>query len=343
MAVYLPGEPARYEPAGKGHHHHFRCRGCDRLFEVTGCRPAAAARPPRGFRDRVARGGLVRPLRGLRERGLRRSLPARGAHEKLLSFRCSSARRPGRCLLAAAAAVSVPAPSLSAEHRGLDLPPLRHRAAGRRATASRWRSCFPRAARTHDYDPSPRTWRVFRRCELVFGGGAGPRLLARARPRRAPAAGGRRVFELGPLVDPAARARSGGSIDPHFLLDPDAHGHAPPAPSCKPCRTAIPEGTGRATPRAATPEGRRRSFTGPRRRRSASMAGFRKRAIVTFHGSFYYFAGPLRPRGRGGGRARPGREPTAREMAEVLVAIARQTERRWPSSPSRSSIRKPAG
>lgn len=48
-AVSLPGEPARYEPAGKRHHHHFRCRGCDRLFEVEGCRQASVARAPRGF------------------------------------------------------------------------------------------------------------------------------------------------------------------------------------------------------------------------------------------------------------------------------------------------------
>jgi Fur family ferric uptake transcriptional regulator len=49
VAVDLPGAAARYEAAGKKHHHHFRCRRCDRLFEVTGCRPAAVGRPPRGF------------------------------------------------------------------------------------------------------------------------------------------------------------------------------------------------------------------------------------------------------------------------------------------------------
>jgi Fur family ferric uptake transcriptional regulator len=49
MAVEVPGEAARYEPAGKGHHHHFRCRRCHRLYEVMGCRPAAVGRPPRGF------------------------------------------------------------------------------------------------------------------------------------------------------------------------------------------------------------------------------------------------------------------------------------------------------
>ncbi len=47
--VSLPGEPARYEPAGKRHHHHFRCRRCDRVFEVEGCRQATVARAPRGF------------------------------------------------------------------------------------------------------------------------------------------------------------------------------------------------------------------------------------------------------------------------------------------------------
>jgi Fur family ferric uptake transcriptional regulator len=49
VAVELPREPARYEPAGKGHHHHFRCQRCARLFEVTGCRARPAGRPPRGF------------------------------------------------------------------------------------------------------------------------------------------------------------------------------------------------------------------------------------------------------------------------------------------------------
>jgi len=47
VRVELPGEPVRYEPAGKRHHHHFHCRGCDRLFEIEGC--AARPRAPKGF------------------------------------------------------------------------------------------------------------------------------------------------------------------------------------------------------------------------------------------------------------------------------------------------------
>lgn len=48
VAVKVPGEPSRYEPSGKRHHHHFRCRRCDRLFELEGCR-RPASRAPKGF------------------------------------------------------------------------------------------------------------------------------------------------------------------------------------------------------------------------------------------------------------------------------------------------------
>jgi Fur family ferric uptake transcriptional regulator len=48
--VALPGEPSRYEIAGKHHHHHFRCRICDRVFEVDSCPPDLTRLTPRGFR-----------------------------------------------------------------------------------------------------------------------------------------------------------------------------------------------------------------------------------------------------------------------------------------------------
>lgn len=47
--VELPGEPQRYEVAGKGHHHHFRCRTCDRVFEIAGCLTNLKKLVPRGF------------------------------------------------------------------------------------------------------------------------------------------------------------------------------------------------------------------------------------------------------------------------------------------------------
>jgi Fur family ferric uptake transcriptional regulator len=36
-AVEIPGEPVRYERADKGHHHHFQCEKCARVFDIEGC------------------------------------------------------------------------------------------------------------------------------------------------------------------------------------------------------------------------------------------------------------------------------------------------------------------
>ncbi|MBV8345405.1 MAG: transcriptional repressor [Candidatus Eremiobacteraeota bacterium] len=35
--VEIPGEPTRYERSDKGHHHHFQCERCDRVFDIDGC------------------------------------------------------------------------------------------------------------------------------------------------------------------------------------------------------------------------------------------------------------------------------------------------------------------
>lgn len=48
-AVHLPGEPARYEVAGKAHHHHFHCRHCNRVFEVPECISDLGRMTPAGF------------------------------------------------------------------------------------------------------------------------------------------------------------------------------------------------------------------------------------------------------------------------------------------------------
>ena len=37
VAVDLPGETSRFELAGKGHHHHFQCNQCGRVFETRTC------------------------------------------------------------------------------------------------------------------------------------------------------------------------------------------------------------------------------------------------------------------------------------------------------------------
>lgn len=48
-AVLLPGENPRYETAGHGHHHHFQCTNCQRVFEVHACPGDLASLAPPGF------------------------------------------------------------------------------------------------------------------------------------------------------------------------------------------------------------------------------------------------------------------------------------------------------
>lgn len=47
--VKLPGQPPRYEVAGKPHHHHFYCNHCGRAFEVPGKTDLLRSMVPRGF------------------------------------------------------------------------------------------------------------------------------------------------------------------------------------------------------------------------------------------------------------------------------------------------------
>lgn len=37
VVVELPGEEPRYEPSGRGHHHHFRCLSCEQTFDLDVC------------------------------------------------------------------------------------------------------------------------------------------------------------------------------------------------------------------------------------------------------------------------------------------------------------------
>ena len=52
IEVLLPGEEPHFEPAHRGHHHHFCCRACNRVFELETCPvgiPAGSVLPG-GFR-----------------------------------------------------------------------------------------------------------------------------------------------------------------------------------------------------------------------------------------------------------------------------------------------------
>lgn len=48
--VELLGKPPRYELAGLGHHHHFLCQSCDRMFDLPGCPGFAKRSVPKGFK-----------------------------------------------------------------------------------------------------------------------------------------------------------------------------------------------------------------------------------------------------------------------------------------------------
>jgi Fur family transcriptional regulator, ferric uptake regulator len=47
--INTPKQDVRYERAGKEHHHHFQCRFCDRLFEISGCAFNEQSATPPGF------------------------------------------------------------------------------------------------------------------------------------------------------------------------------------------------------------------------------------------------------------------------------------------------------
>ena len=50
--VEVLGQPNRYELAGLGHHHHFHCNTCDRVFDLPAC-------PPRLLKDLAPPGFAV--------------------------------------------------------------------------------------------------------------------------------------------------------------------------------------------------------------------------------------------------------------------------------------------
>ena len=47
--VSLADGGLRYEPADRGHHHHFHCGACDRVFDVDGCPGRFDPLVPEGF------------------------------------------------------------------------------------------------------------------------------------------------------------------------------------------------------------------------------------------------------------------------------------------------------
>ncbi|MFO1422731.1 MAG: transcriptional repressor [Candidatus Competibacteraceae bacterium] len=47
--VEIPGSPPCYEPTDRGHHHHFICQHCRRVFDLPGCVHDLEKLAPRDF------------------------------------------------------------------------------------------------------------------------------------------------------------------------------------------------------------------------------------------------------------------------------------------------------
>lgn len=172
----------------------------------------------------------------------------------------------------------------------------------------------------HDYEPRPRDVAGLADAGLIFAVGLGLDPWAQALARSA-GAGEARVFEMGPLMDPilapSGLIRPEPLIDPHFWTDPvralravdvivDAlssldpgggpffreRGHA--------LKSSIEDVHSDLAHRAST---------------------WRRRKLLTFHGSLFYFAARYRLEVVGVVQPRPGSEPTAQHMAALLELL----------------------
>jgi Fur family ferric uptake transcriptional regulator len=82
QVVTLPGEVARYELAQHGHHHHFRCDACQRVFDVHQCPGDLAGLAPPGFhvsRHEITLYGQCSDCRAATRRSAAKKAPARPA------------------------------------------------------------------------------------------------------------------------------------------------------------------------------------------------------------------------------------------------------------------------
>ena len=81
QVVTLPGEVARYEVARRGHHHHFRCDVCQRVFDVHQCPGDLASLAPPGFsvaRHEITLYGRCSECQPAAKRRAKKPVPARG-------------------------------------------------------------------------------------------------------------------------------------------------------------------------------------------------------------------------------------------------------------------------
>jgi zinc transport system substrate-binding protein len=190
---------------------------------------------------------------------------------------------------------------------------------------------LPPGRTTHYYDPSPKEVARLGGASVVFAVGLG--LDSWLGPVVRGAGGGQaRLFDLGPLVDPMLVpdniVKAGGSgathdhdgpMDPHFWLDPMRMQRVTDL-VMEACRGLDPEGAPGYTLRGEEVKASLQRLHGELVRRSERWRG---RSIVTFHGSLFYFAARYGLEVAAVVEPVPGREPTAREIAD-LIALVKQ-------------------
>jgi zinc transport system substrate-binding protein len=198
---------------------------------------------------------------------------------------------------------------------------------------------LPPGHTTHFYDPRPQDVAKLAEARIVFAVGLG--LDGWVGEMAKNAGGGRaRVSDVGPLVDPilvpeeALRAAQGeaaagagegglephGPIDPHFWLDPVRMQRA---------TDVIVEALQMLHPEEAPFYRTRgdevnRSLLELHHATARRAASWRRRKLVTFHGSLFYYADRYGLEVAGVVEPVPGREPSARAMARVLEAVRKE-------------------
>jgi zinc transport system substrate-binding protein len=172
----------------------------------------------------------------------------------------------------------------------------------------------------HDYDPRPKDVAGLADASLIFAVGLGLDPWAQALARSA-GAGEARVFELGPLMDPILAPpgliRPEPLIDPHFWTDP-VRAQRAVGVIVEALSGLDPEGGPFYRERG---EMVKRSIQALHADVSRQAATWRRRRLVTFHGSLFYFAARYGLQVVSVVQPVPGTEPTAQHLAALVAEL----------------------
>ncbi len=172
----------------------------------------------------------------------------------------------------------------------------------------------------HGYEPRPRDVAALADVTLLFAVGLGldPWAVGVA---RAAGAGEARVFELGPLMDPilvpVGVAGQQPAMDPHFWTDPLRARHAV-AVVAEALGNLDPEGGPFYRERAAALQ---RAIDAVHAEVLDHSAAWRRRRIVTFHGSLFYFAARYGLEVVGVVQPVPGAEPPPQHLSALTSLL----------------------